>query len=722
MALHHFFEAITNTTGDSLVGYFARVINTATQNTVPIYSDLSGTPIQVVSGVQNMAKTDDNGNMSLYVDPGTYHLDIYQPDATTFSYRVPNVAMASAVGPKGDQGDPGDPGPANSTYTTLAALKAAAVTNVSYIFAPPSGSDSGAAAGTFLYQTAGAPYTADGVNVIKLDAVPLTTGALVRQDASGVAFKGIGTGAAFRGQQDKSRDVISVKDYGALGDGTLHTVQEWIIPGAMGRYTSLAALQVDYPHVQAATDSMDWAAAQAAYNYGKTLVIPQESSGGYGALQKGGVTVYFPRGVYVTNDKPLEFAMNVSTEGDGPHSSLIKSTYDGQILRNDPIPLGPGGYNREGSNLRNFGIIGDKTKPNQVGLSLLRWISSTMENVAISSCGGDAMIMRECSCNQINNCRIALNEMRGLRMRVGLVGGWGTAENELPCNGNEFNECRWVENGGYGTSIETGVNGTVFNRCFWEYNDARGGENTGKQFVISGGSYVPNVITHGWAEGSNLLCHISVEHIDARLDINGLRHFAKGTEVSRALVATGGAIVIRGSRSPNNPYPTINGSNAPFRVDPAGVSITIDDHMGAGVSGANLVEKMDGTRTGLFGTLFQIDRSGCYGPLKVVGDSGSVEAIGLYRDDDKINPWAAFDPFRRSLTFTDTGIKRTAARELSLAAPDGGASFFNQGAAWDGNHLRLGTYDLWVDSTGKLRIKNGLPTSDTDGTVVGAQS
>ena len=34
----------------------------------------------------------------------------------------------------------------------------------------------------------------------------------------------------------------------------------------------------------------------------------------------------------------------------------------------------------------------------------------------------------------------------------------------------------------------------------------------------------------------------------------------------------------------------------------------------------------------------------------------------------------------------------------------------------------LGTYYIWVDVTGDLRIKSGAPTSDTDGTVVGAQS
>jgi hypothetical protein len=37
------------------------------------------------------------------------------------------------------------------------------------------------------------------------------------------------------------------------------------------------------------------------------------------------------------------------------------------------------------------------------------------------------------------------------------------------------------------------------------------------------------------------------------------------------------------------------------------------------------------------------------------------------------------------------------------------------------NSFVLGT-NLWVDSTGKLRIKNGQPTNDTDGAVVGSQT
>jgi len=112
----------------------------------------------------------------------------------------------------GFKGDTGDTGPANSTYTTLAGLKAAAASNASYIFAPPSGSDGGAAAGTFLYQTAGAPYTADGVNIIKLDAVPLTTGALVRQSARSLSYTSPVAIGAPQGQDEKNLTVVDLYD------------------------------------------------------------------------------------------------------------------------------------------------------------------------------------------------------------------------------------------------------------------------------------------------------------------------------------------------------------------------------------------------------------------------------------------------------------------------------------------------------------------------------
>ena len=38
------------------------------------------------------------------------------------------------------------------------------------------------------------------------------------------------------------------------------------------------------------------------------------------------------------------------------------------------------------------------------------------------------------------------------------------------------------------------------------------------------------------------------------------------------------------------------------------------------------------------------------------------------------------------------------------------------------NSIVLGGNFIWVDASGKLRIKNGTPNSDLDGVVVGSQS
>lgn len=66
----------------------------------------------------------------------------------------------------------------------------------------------------------------------------------------------------------------------------------------------------------------------------------------------------------------------------------------------------------------------------------------------------------------------------------------------------------------------------------------------------------------------------------------------------------------------------------------------------------------------------------------------------------------------------DTTFGRDSANCVRMEA---GNSFKVDGT-WNGGMLRFGDYRLWVDSTGDLRIKNGAPSSDTDGTVVGTQS
>jgi len=218
--MHHYFEAITNTSGDSLIGYYGRVIDPATNNTVTIAADDNGTPIVTVSGIDNMAKTDAYGNLDFYVQPGTYHLDIYAPNATSLQLRVQNVAMNSTKGDTGDTGPQGDVGASDASFTTLADLKAIdPVAFPSPRLAAPSGADGGVNNGLFNYQLGNFTGRTD---VVQVNGIPLTTGALVRQAAVSVNFDG-------RTADAKLREIVSVKDArmagGAKGDGVSNDTQ-----------------------------------------------------------------------------------------------------------------------------------------------------------------------------------------------------------------------------------------------------------------------------------------------------------------------------------------------------------------------------------------------------------------------------------------------------------------------------------------------------------------
>lgn len=74
------------------------------------------------------------------------------------------------------------------------------------------------------------------------------------------------TGSIRRSITQRLEDYISVKDFGAVGDGVYRPVSDWYTPGnAQYRgYADLAAVQADYPHVTSATNSIDWAGIQAA--------------------------------------------------------------------------------------------------------------------------------------------------------------------------------------------------------------------------------------------------------------------------------------------------------------------------------------------------------------------------------------------------------------------------------------------------------------------------
>lgn len=67
--------------------------------------------------------------------------------------------------------------------------------------------------------------------------------------------------------------------------------------------------------------------------------------------------------------------------------------------------------------------------------------------------------------------------------------------------------------------------------------------------------------------------------------------------------------------------------------------------------------------------------------------------------------------------FKMTALTSTGWRESAAIDSDG--IFGVADSSFDGAHLRIGGYHLWVDTSGQLRMKSGSPSSEADGTVIG---
>lgn len=134
---------------------------------------------------------------------------------------------------------------ADDNYPDLASLKAATPARLAYVLATESGPVN------YVYVLGDFTGRADNVNVVKLNVVPLSTGALVRQSSDSVSFIQAGAGAKVRDAQNKAREIASVLDFGAdptgAADSTaafnaaIDTKKEVFVP--LGTY-SVAGIKV----------------------------------------------------------------------------------------------------------------------------------------------------------------------------------------------------------------------------------------------------------------------------------------------------------------------------------------------------------------------------------------------------------------------------------------------------------------------------------------------
>lgn len=149
------------------------------------------------------------------------------------------------------------------------------------------------------------------------------------------------TGQIARTQSQKNAETVSVKDFGAIGDNTAHKVAEWMVAGSARYYPNLAAIQVDFPHVTALTDYVDWATIQKAIDY----------------VAISGGTVNIPQGNYTTN-KPLIVKSFVDIKG-ATQATRIKKLVDGKGTL--PVDCIMYGYLERQFDIGNLELVGNRT-------------------------------------------------------------------------------------------------------------------------------------------------------------------------------------------------------------------------------------------------------------------------------------------------------------------------------------------------------------------------
>lgn len=165
-----------------------------------------------------------------------------------------------------------------------------------------------------------------------------STGSDLLVDDSRVKVQQPFTGALARSQHEKNKEILNIKDFGAIGDGSAHPLSE--------RFATLTAAQSVYPFVTALTQTQDYAAIQATLNAA--------------ASNPGGGVIYIPAatsvaGGYVTKN-PIIIPTFVSVYGDGI-GSVIKADASlvGDVVKIDTGPT------RGPMFLRDFGVVGNGT-------------------------------------------------------------------------------------------------------------------------------------------------------------------------------------------------------------------------------------------------------------------------------------------------------------------------------------------------------------------------
>lgn len=337
------------------------------------------------------------------------------------------------------------------------------------------------------------------------------------------------TGSSVRTSLSRLQDRVSVKDFGAIGDGV--------------------------------TD--DTAAIQAALDYARTLqlvTVTTISDVDFG--NKGGIEVFAPAGEYLITQ--IEVPETVSLVGAGKNSTLFTSTFNDAIIRNK-VTSGDGTFDKVGVRLANFSVQGDRTQANQVGIDTLRLFDGLIENVTVFKSGGDGIKLRQALTTTLRNATCSNCVGDGIVIDEG-INFWATPTlTNLPSNANTIDNCHSFFNDGAGLKIKGLANGNRITGGSYEQNYLAAGNNAGYNIHVTATTFSENVLQDVWVEGpAEAHVYVNAATSTSPIRITGLKHFG-ATTVDRAVVVDRGTVFIERAFGHGTSYPTIGGSNKPFQ-------------------------------------------------------------------------------------------------------------------------------------------------------------